>query len=55
MTTTHPYGLRPIGSPLAGSTIEDRSYTAYRLADGRWVPFAKADGLRPVEPLVTFG
>ena len=49
------YGLRPIGSELEGSTIVSRTLTAYELADGRFVGFARVDRLEWVAPLVTFG
>jgi hypothetical protein len=56
MDFTHtPHGSLTVGTATELGTIEQVSYTAYRIG-GRWIPFGKIHGpYRPAEILVTFG
>jgi hypothetical protein len=65
-TTTHPteevtvsqfsttaHGLLPAGTETPQGVIVGRSYTAYEMADGTYVPFVTVHGpYTPAEPLV---
>jgi hypothetical protein len=43
------------GTVTDWGTIECSTSTAYRMADGRFVPFTTVHERQPVEPLVVFG
>lgn len=54
--TAVPHGLLASGTETPHGVIVGRSYTAYEMADGQFVPFTTVHGpYRPVEPLVVFG
>lgn len=51
-----PHGLLSAGTVTDHGTIVGRSYTAYEMSDGRYVPFVTVHGpYRPASPLVVLG
>lgn len=51
-----PHGLLPIGTVTPQGVIAGRSFTAYEMEDGSFVPFAAVHGAYPVaSPLVVLG